>query len=163
MPNAQTIDAYDDIGTDRYDDWRLFEGVRTRRIFAFLIDYAMVFLLIVLAVPVIFVLGFATAGLIWLLYLVLGPLVALTYIGWTVGGPSQATIGMRMTGIHLERYHGRPVDFLTAVVHSVLFWASTALSTPLLLIPVLAAPLFLEHKRTLHDLLMGTVVVRSAR
>jgi len=155
MPDTQTYDAAQDY-PDRYDDWRLFEGVRTRRIIAFLVDYAMVFFLIVVAVPVIFLLGFATFGAAWFLYAILTPLVALTYIGWTVGGPAQATIGMRLAGIRLERYDGRRIDFVTAVVHAVLFWASTAIFAPLLL-----APLFLEHKRTLHDLALGIVAVRS--
>lgn len=155
MPDTQTYTAEHDY-PDRYNDWRLFEGVRTRRILAFLIDYAMVIFLIVISVPVIFLLGFATFGAAWLLYTILAPLVALTYIGWTVGGPAQATIGMRLAGIRLERYDGRRIDFITAVVHAVLFWASAAIFAPLLL-----APLFLEHKRTLHDLALGIVAVRS--
>ena len=158
MQNSSTFENDGGAYADRFDDWRLFEGVRTRRIFAFLIDYFMVFLLMVVAVPVIFLLGFATFGAAWLLYAIIGPLVALTYIGWTVGGPSHATIGMRLMDIRLERYDGRRIDFITAVVHAVLFWASAAIFLPLLL-----APLFLEDKRTLHDLALGTVVVRSRR
>ena len=84
--------------------------------------------------------------------------MALTYVGWTMGGPAQATIGMRLAGIRLERYDGRRIDFITAVVHAVLFWASAAIFAPLLL-----APLLLEHKRALHDLALGTVVVRSVQ
>ncbi|QKV18348.1 RDD family protein [Oricola thermophila] len=155
MPYTQTQASPQDF-PDRYDDWRLFEGVRTRRIIAFLIDYAMVAILIIIAVPLIFLLGIATFGIGWLLYAILTPLVALTYVGWSVGGPSQATIGMRMAGIRLKRYDGRRIDFVTAVVHAVLFWASAAIFMPLLL-----APLFLEHKRTLHDLALGIVAVRS--
>ncbi|TCD14382.1 RDD family protein [Oricola cellulosilytica] len=158
MSDPQIMHTAGERMASRFDDWRLFEGVRTRRIIAFLIDYAMVILLILIAVPLIFVLGFATFGAAWLLYLMLSPLVALTYVGWTIGGPSQATIGMRLTGVRLERYDGRKIDFLTAVVHAVLFWASAAIFLPLLL-----APLVLEHKRTLHDLALGTVVVRSGR
>lgn len=155
MPDTQTYaDAHD--YPDHYDDWRLFDGVRTRRIFAFLIDYAMVLLLYVVSVPVVIMLGIATFGIAFLLFAILAPLVALTYIGWTVGGPAQATIGMRLAGIRLERYDGRRIDFITAVVHAVLFWASAAVFAPLLL-----APLFLEHKRTLHDLALGIVAVRS--
>jgi uncharacterized RDD family membrane protein YckC len=41
----------------------------------------------------------------------------------------------------------------------VLFWAGNVLLTPL----VLLATLVLERKRTVHDLLLGTVVVRSDR
>jgi uncharacterized RDD family membrane protein YckC len=51
------------------------------------------------------------------------------------------------------------VDPLTAVVHTVLFWAGNALLTPLILL----ATLFLDRKRTVHDLLLGTVVTRSDR
>ena len=158
MQDTGTYSTQDSIYADGHDDWRLFEGVRTRRVFAFLIDYAMVFLLIVVAVPLIFLLGFATFGAAWLLYLILTPLVALTYIGWTMGGPAQATIGMRLMDIRLERYDGRRIDFVTSVVHSVLFWASAAVFAPLLL-----APLVVSDKRTLHDLLLGTVVVRASR
>jgi len=41
----------------------------------------------------------------------------------------------------------------------VLFWAANVLLTPLILL----ATLFTDRKRTLHDLLLGTVVVRSDR
>jgi len=64
---------------------------------------------------------------------------------------------MRMMGIRLDRLDGRPVNGLLAVVHSVLFWAANALLTPL----VLLVTLFSDRKRTLHDLLLGTVVTRS--
>ncbi|TIU90630.1 MAG: RDD family protein, partial [Mesorhizobium sp.] len=44
-------------------------------------------------------------------------------------------------------------------VHSVLFWAGNVILTPL----VLLVSLFADRKRTLHDLLLGTVVSRSDR
>ena len=53
----------------------------------------------------------------------------------------------------------RPVDGLLAVVHSVLFWAGNVVLTPLILL----ATLFSDRKRTLHDLLLGTVVMRTDR
>lgn len=158
MQDRTMNDTTDRGYADPYDDWRLYQGVRTRRVIAFLIDYAMVALLVLVSIPIIFFMGIATFGAAWLLYAILGPLVALLYIGWTVGGASQATIGMRMAGIRLERYDGRRIDFVTAVVHAVLFWASAAIFAPLLL-----APLLLEHKRTLHDLALGIVAVRSDR
>ncbi|MEM5500606.1 RDD family protein [Ahrensia kielensis] len=136
--------------------WRLLEGVRTRRIFAFFIDYAMILVLIALAALLVFVLGIATLGAAWLLYPILGFLVAGIYIAWTVGGEKQATWGMQMMGIKLSRYDGQRIDSMTAIVHAVLFWATTAIFMPLLL-----APLFLEDKRTLHDLALGTRVIRS--
>jgi uncharacterized RDD family membrane protein YckC len=77
----------------------------------------------------------------------------------TLGGRNQATTGMRIMGIRLDRLDGRPVDGLLAVVHTVLFWAGNVLLTPL----VLLVALFADRKRTLHDLLLGTVVTRDDR
>jgi len=141
----------------RLDDWRAYDGVRTRRIFAFLLDYLIIGLLCVPFAILIGVLGVVTLGLGWALYGVLGPMVALIYVWSTLGGDKQATVGMRMMGIRLDRLDGRPVDGLLAVVHTVLFWAGNVLLTPL----VLVAPLFIDRKRTVHDLLLGTVVTRD--
>jgi uncharacterized RDD family membrane protein YckC len=66
---------------------------------------------------------------------------------------------MRMMAIRLERLDGRPIDGLTAVVHTVLFWAANVIISPLILV----ITLFTDRKRTLHDLLLGTVVIRSER
>lgn len=155
MNTTRILDG--DILTSRLDDLRVYEGVRTRRIFAFLIDYFIIALMLIPFAILVFVLGIITLGLGWVLFSVLVPMVALIYIWNTMGGHTQATVGMRMMSIRLERLDGRPVDGLLAIVHSVLFWAGNALLTPLILL----APLFLERKRTVHDLLLGTVVARS--
>jgi len=143
----------------RHEDMRLYEGVRTRRVCAFLIDYFIIALLLIPFAILVFLLGILTLGLGWMLFSVLGPAVALSYIWVTMGGPSQATLGMQMMGIRLERLDGQPVDGLLAIVHSVLFWAGNVVLTPLILL----ATLFLDRKRTVHDLLLGTVVVRAGR
>ena len=154
---AKVLDG--EIISYRLDDVRLYDGVRTRRIFAFILDYLLVALLMIPFGAIVALLGIVTLGLGWLLFGILFPLVALIYIWMTLGGPQQATVGMRMMGIRLERLDGRPVDGMLAVVHSVLFWAANAILTPL----VLLATLFTDRKRTLHDLLLGTVVARSDR
>ena len=152
--------AYDgDIMQTRYDDSRLFEGVRTRRIFAFLIDYFIVLLLMIPFGFLVAVLGVLTLGLAWMLFGVLFPAVALTYVWMTLGGPKQATKGMQAMSVRLERVDGGKVDGMLALVHTVLFWAGNVVLTPLILL----ATLVLEHKRTVHDLLLGTVVVRADR
>ncbi|WP_374830898.1 RDD family protein [Paenochrobactrum pullorum] len=140
-------------------DYRLFDGVRTRRIFAFLIDYAIIFMLTIPAAIIIAILGVLTLGLGWMLYAIIFPLVALSYIAFTMGGEQQATLGMRAMNIRLMRLDGLRVDSMLAIVHSILFWALNTVLTPL----ILFASLFLDRKRTLHDLLLGTVVVRSDR
>ena len=118
------------------DDWRAYSGVLTRRSFAFILDYAIVLLL---CIPALFV------------------IVALLYFGMTLGGPSQATPGMRAAGIMMMRLDGRRMDFLTAMVHTVLFWIINSVLTPLILL----AGLFTERSRLVHDMLLGTVVVRA--
>ena len=143
----------------RLDDLRVYEGVLSRRIMAFIIDYMLVALMTIPFAILIFVLGIVTLGLGWALFSVLFPAVALTYVWNTLGGPGQATVGMRIMDIRLERLDGQPIDGLVAVVHTVLFWAGNVLLTPL----VLLATLFLERKRTVHDLLLGTVVTRADR
>jgi len=143
----------------RLDDLRVYEGVLSRRIMAFIIDYMLVALMMIPFAILVFVLGIVTLGLAWALFSVLFPAVALTYVWNTLGGPNQATVGMRVMDIRLERLDGQRIDGLVAVVHTVLFWAGNVLLTPLILI----ATLFLERKRTVHDLLLGTVVTRADR
>ena len=133
--------------------------MRTRRVLAFLIDYLIVGLLLIPFAILVFLLGLLTFGLGWMLFAILGPAVALIYVWNTLGGRNQATTGMRMMGIRLDRLDGRPVDGLLAVVHSVLFWAGNVVLTPLILL----VTLFSDRKRTLHDLLLGTVVTRTDR
>jgi len=141
----------------RLDDLRLYEGVLSRRIMAFIIDYMLVALMMIPVAILVFVLGIVTLGLGWALFSILFPAVALIYVWNTLGGVSQATLGMRAMNIRLERLDGKRVDGLLAVVHTVLFWAGNVVLTPLILL----ATLFLSRKRTVHDLLLGAVVVRS--
>ncbi|WP_378943034.1 RDD family protein [Mesorhizobium sp. ANAO-SY3R2] len=154
---ARVLDR--EIITSRLDDVRAYDGVRTRRVLAFCIDYLIVGLLMIPFAIIILLLGILTLGLGWALFGILFPAVALIYVWSTLGGRNQATTGMRMMGIRLDRLDGRPVDGLLAVVHSVLFWAGNVLLTPLILL----VTLFADRKRTLHDLLLGTVVSRSDR
>ncbi|BCH25722.1 RDD family protein [Mesorhizobium sp. L-8-10] len=155
--NTRVLDG--EIISTRLDDARAYDGVRTRRIMAFLIDYLIIGLLLIPFGVLVFLLGLLTFGLGWSLFGVLAPAVALLYVWCTLGGRNQATTGMRIMRIRLDRLDGRPVDGLLAVVHTVLFWAGNVVLTPL----VLLVSLFADRKRTLHDLLLGTVVTRDDR
>ncbi|MCF3642290.1 RDD family protein [Rhizobium sp. TRM95111] len=137
-------------------DWRAYRGVLARRIFAFLIDYAIVALLWIPAAVVVFFFGIITLGLGFFLYPALFAIVAMLYFGLTMGGSSQASAGMSVMGIQIARTDGRPMDFLTAIVHLVLFWIGNAVLTPFILL----IGLFTDRGRLLHDLLLGTVMMR---
>jgi uncharacterized RDD family membrane protein YckC len=155
--NARVLEG--EIITSRLDDVRAYDGVRTRRVLACLIDYLIVGLLTIPFAILVLVLGLLTLGLGWMLFTILVPAVAILYIWNTLGGRDQATLGMKLMGIRLDRLDGSPIDGLTAVVHSVLFWAGNVILSPL----VLLVTLFSDRKRTLHDLLLGTVVTRADR
>ena len=138
-------------------DWRAYSGTLSRRVFAFILDYIIVLLLCIPAAVVLFFLSIVTLGLGFFLYPALFVLVAGIYFGLTVGGPSQASLGMRAMGIQMMRVDGRPLDFLTAIVHLALFWILNSVLTPLILL----VGLFTERSRMIHDFLVGTVTVRT--
>ena len=139
------------------EDWRAYSGVLSRRVFAFIIDYIIVALLCIPAAVIVFFLGVITLGLGFALYPILIFVVAVLYFGLTLGSSAQATPGMRAMGITLMRTDGRRMDFMTAVVHTVLFWVINSFLTPLILL----VGLFTERSRLVHDMLLGTVIVRT--
>ena len=136
----------------------LFEGVLARRVVAFVIDFVIIAIPVVLAAMFIFAFGIITLGLGWMLYPALFVIVAMLYFGLTVGGPNQASVGMNVMDLAVMRTDGRPMDFLTSVIYLVLFWIGNALLTPFILL----IGLFTDRSRLLHDLLLGTVVVRRS-
>jgi uncharacterized RDD family membrane protein YckC len=157
---SQTITL--DAGELNYDPAihpELYEGVRTRRAFAFLIDFSVIVALMVAAYVVIAVVGIFTLGLLWLLLPAVWPVVAILYSVLTLGGPSSATPGMRFMGIEMRTLRGEPISYGLALLHVLGFWVSVAILTPLILI----VALFTSRKQLLHDLVLGTVAVRSLR
>jgi uncharacterized RDD family membrane protein YckC len=154
MRNAQPILTIDPVTGD---EQRVYDGVLRRRVGGFLIDVVIISLVVMLAAAVVAVLGVLTFGLGWLLYAILVPAIVLPYVAFTLGGPEQATPGMRFAGVRLVSDSGKSIDWALALVHYVLFWAFITVLSPL----VLLVTLFTERKRALHDVLLGTSVVRS--
>ncbi len=153
--------ASDHARQDVFDPIRqpdLFEGVRSRRIFAFCIDVIIIALLTFGAGIVVFFLGVFTLGLGFLLYAILPTAVALLYVAVTLGGPQASTLGMRAMGLEMRLWYGAKPYPLLAAVHVLLFWFSISLLTPL----VLLVSLFSDRKRLLHDIILGVVVINSA-
>ena len=139
------------------EDWRAYSGVLSRRVFAFVIDYIIVALLCIPAAVIVFFLGVLTLGLGFALFPAIFVIVAILYFGMTLGSSAQATPGMRAAGIAMARTDGRRIDFLISTVHIVLFWVINSILSPLILL----AGLFTERSRLVHDLLLGTVIVRT--
>jgi uncharacterized RDD family membrane protein YckC len=143
---------------DAYSQPDLFEGVLSKRIIAFVVDAIIIFALMIPAALVVLVLGVVTLGIGWLLFAPLFAIVALGYSAFTLGGRNSATVGMRMVGIETRTWNGAPMFPLLAVMHSLVFWFSVSILTPIILI----VGLFTSRKQLLQDLLLGTVVVNSA-
>src|SRR5690606_27275654 len=110
---------------------RLYDGVRTKRIFAFCIDVIAIALLTFAAGVVVFFLGIFTLGLGWLIYPILWQAVALAYTAFTLGGVNAATPGMRAMGLEMRLWYGARPYPLLAAMHALLFWFSVTLLTPL--------------------------------
>ena len=157
--SAQGIDDMNDGRGVSGLDPRLFESVRTNRIIAFLIDAAVIIALTLAGGLLLLFLGLFTFGLGWLLFPVLGPGVALAYVGFTLGGPHSATPGMRAMGLTMRMLNGRRPDILIAAIHALLFWFSVSLLTPLILL----VSFFNAEKRLLHDIILGVAVLNRGR
>jgi uncharacterized RDD family membrane protein YckC len=137
---------------------RAFEGVLSRRIFAFLIDYVVMAIVIAVLGAVIGVLGILTFGLAWLLYAVLVPIVVVPYVALSLGGRDQATPGMKAMDLKIVKDDGGQIDWLIATVHLILFWVFNTILTPFILL----IALFTSRKRALHDILLNTSMQRAS-
>jgi uncharacterized RDD family membrane protein YckC len=137
---------------------RAYDGVLSRRIFAFLIDYVVMGIVILVLGFVIGILGVLTFGLAWLLYAILVPIVVIPYVALTLGGRDQATPGMKAMDLKIIKDDGTKIDWLIATVHLVLFWVFNTILTPFILL----LALFTGRKRALHDILLGTSMQRAS-
>jgi uncharacterized RDD family membrane protein YckC len=138
----------------------LFEGVLSRRVVAFLIDFVIIAIPIVLGAMFIFAFGIVTLGLGWALYWLLSPasvIWAILYFGLTLGGARSATIGMRTMDIEMRTWYGAPAYFVLGAVHAVAFWFTVSFFTPFILLVCF----FNRRRRLLHDILLGTVIINN--
>lgn len=136
----------------------LFEGVLTRRVFAFIIDL-IVMGAIILAVSLVgLIAGFLTFGLAWMAMFLVVPATIVLYYGATLGSSRRATVGMQMMDIVLTPTRGQPLDGWMAIIHAGVFWLTTWISWPL----SLAFVLFTPRRQMIHDLVVGTLMVRRS-
>jgi uncharacterized RDD family membrane protein YckC len=149
----------DELAFDPTAHPELYDGVRTRRSFAFLVDATIILVLMIVATIAVAIFGIFTLGLGWLLFPAVWPVVAILYTVLTLGGPASATPGMRMTGVGLRTVYGEPMNYGLALLHALGFWFSVTLLTPFILLVALFTP----RKQLLHDLVLGVMAVRADR
>jgi uncharacterized RDD family membrane protein YckC len=147
--------AYDPVTQPEY-----FRSVLLRRVLAFMIDLTILVIEMFFLMFLIFIFGFVSLGLGWILFAFVGPIFvisAIIYFGATLGSPASATLGMRAVELEMRTWYGSPMYFLLGAVHAVLFWITVSVFSPLILI----VGLLNGRKRLLHDFICGTVVVNT--
>lgn len=137
----------------------LFEGVRWRRAFAYVIDaicIGMIAIVVWILFALLWVLSFGMLGpALWFLF----GLIPLAYHTLLVSGPHAATFGMRVFDLQLRSWNGERPVFLQALAHTALFYLTVGATGSLILL----FTLFNRRKRTLHDVLAGMLMVRTLR
>lgn len=136
----------------------LFESVLQRRVLAFVIDVLILGALIAISAVVLGVLGILTFGLAWLGYFILVPGVAFLYYMATLGSPARATVGMQLMDIVLTPTRTQPLDGALAVLHPFVGWLTYVICSPF----VVLLALFTRRRQMLHDLTVGTLMVRRS-
>lgn len=149
--------AYDDGGMpDPRSVPEAYEGVLLRRVLAYFVDVCIIGVLAVLAWIPLGVLWLLTLGLLGPLLWFLTGLIPLLYHTLLLSGRWSATFGMRLFDIELRSITGERPRFLQALIQTVVFYVTVGLTCWL----VLLFALLNRHKRTLQDVLAGTVMVR---
>lgn len=136
----------------------LFEGVLTRRVFAFGIDLVVMGIMILIFAFVGLIAGFLTFGLAWLALFLVVPATIVLYYGATLGSTKRATLGMQAMDIVLTPTRGQPLDGWMAIIHAAVFWLTTWISWPISLLFALFTP----RRQMIHDLVVGTLMVRRS-
>jgi uncharacterized RDD family membrane protein YckC len=133
----------------------LLAGVRRRRCFAWLVDLLLVAGLVGTLFGSLLLLGLLTFGLRWW-FIGLLPVVPFAYHCLFLSSTLSATPGQALCGLMVRRDDDLgPPTLAQAVVSTLVYYVTLATSGLLLLVALLTL-----HKRTLHDLASGLVVVR---
>ena len=136
-------------------DEQFISGVITRRCFAWLIDAALIGLILAVLWTVLFLFGLLTLGLGFGAMALL-PAVPFLYHFLSLLRSSSATPGQTVLGLTVRRDSDLgPPTGLQALIFTLVFYLTMATSGLLLLVA-----LFTVRHRTLHDLASDLVVVR---
>ncbi|QQR40930.1 RDD family protein [Devosia rhizoryzae] len=136
----------------------LFDGLLTRRVTAYLIDVVLIGALSLIFGIAGLIFGLLTFGLGLFAMVFVVPAALIVYYGVTLGSPRRATVGMQVMDIVLTPTRGQPLDGWMAIFHAALFWLTFWISWP---ITILFA-LFTPRRQMIHDLIMGTLMVRRS-
>ena len=157
-PNpVPAVRAWDGDAPDPMSAPDLYDGVLWRRTLAFFVDL-FVLGFVYLAIGFLAMLATAlTFGALAPLQAAVMALLPSIYAAATIHWFG-ATPGMRALGLAVRDWRGRPCGLGQGFLMAVVFYASFGLTSGLILL----VPLFSDRRRTAHDMLAATVVVRAA-
>jgi uncharacterized RDD family membrane protein YckC len=137
------------------DEPALYEGLLVRRVFAYAVDVVAIAVLSAATWVAFGILGAITFGLLIPVGIIIIGLIPVCYHTYFLGSRG-ATPGMRFFELEMWSLTGRPPEYVQAFLATVLFYVSVGLTAFLILI----VALFNDRRRTLHDTLAGTLVLR---
>ena len=136
----------------------LFDGVLTRRALAFCIDFLILSVVVSVASVIGVIVGVFTLGLGFLAMPLILLFAVVLYYGATLGSYRRATIGMQMMDLVLTPTHGAPLDGWKAFAHPLIYWLTCWVLAPFIVLVAFFTP----RRQLLHDLVLGTLMVRRS-
>lgn len=133
----------------------LYGGTVLRRSLGYLVDVCVIAVLGLCLGFALSIVGLLSFGLLSPLAIIVMALWPLAYHSFFIARAG-ATPGMRLFGVELRDWSGRPVEPFQAILVVLLFYVSVSLTAWLVLIVVLLN----DRGRALHDILASTLVVR---
>jgi uncharacterized RDD family membrane protein YckC len=150
---ARQQDATWGTGAGGMDDPALYDGVMPRRVLAYLIDAAFLFFG---SWVIVLILGVLSLGVAFFFVAFIFMALALAYHSGFIA-KNAATPGMALMGLRVATMQGGRPDLSQALLNTIVFYVSVVVTVWI----VLLVPLLNDRRRTLHDFLAGTVVVRD--
>ena len=144
-----------DRAPDPLAHFEIYRGIAWKRVFAYVIDVAVIALLLSAAVLVLGFVGILTFGLLTPLLVGFFALIPFLYHTLLLAGPRHATLGMRVFGVEMRSLTNRYPDIVQAAIQTLLFYVSMGLTGWLIAVWAL----FDSRRRMLHDIVAGTYVV----
>ncbi|MFQ5776069.1 MAG: RDD family protein [Kiloniellaceae bacterium] len=136
----------------------LYDGLVYRRVAGYAVDVVLIAVLSVALGLAFGLAGVLSFGLLSPLGFAAVALLPVSYHSYFIGRRG-ATPGMALFDLEMRTWTGHRPDYVQAFLVTVLFYTTVTVTAWL----VLAVALFNDRRRTLHDYLAGTVVVRRSR
>lgn len=135
----------------------LYDGVRLKRVVAFLIDVLLLVVAAVLWWMIGGLLTLVTLGMLTPLLILGNVLLPFAYHTWFIGGEEAATPGMRVMKLRAVTVDGERPSYLQAFIFAALFYFSVGVTSWLILL----VSLFNPRGRCAHDYFSGILLVRA--